>query len=252
MTRVRLIHWKPDEARDRVALLREAGYEVNASPFRSLGELQAAEALLIDLSRLPSQGRDLALAVRERKATRHLPIVFVEGDSAKVERIRGLLPDATYCAWRKVRGALRRALSSPPRTPVVPDSRMAGYSGTPLPRKLGLKPGMTVALVGAPAGFEKLLPKDLILRRQARGRCDLAIWFPKSQADMEGRLSKVASLSPGGDVWVAWPKQASGVKSDLTQISVRRIGLAAGLVDYKVCAIDATWSGLRFTRRARA
>lgn len=252
MARVRVIHWKPAEAQDRVATLRKAGYEVDATPFRNLGELRAVEALLIDLSRLPSQGRDLALAVRARKATRHLPIVFVEGDPTKVDRIRGLLPDATYCSWRAVRGALRRALASPPSTPVVPDSRMAGYSGTPLPKKLGLKPGMTVALVGAPAGFEKLLPTDLTLRRQARGRCDLAIWFPKSQADLESRLLKIASLSPGGDVWVAWAKQASGVKSDLTQISVRRIGLAAGLVDYKVCAIDATWSGLRFTRRARA
>lgn len=252
MARLRLIHWKPEEARERVAGLRAAGHTVNATPFRNLGELRSADALLIDLTRLPSQGRDLALGVRERKATRHLPILFLEGDPAKIERIRSLLPDATYSTWRAVRGALRRALAAPPGTPVVPDSRMAGYSGTPLPRKLGLKPGMTVALLRAPAGFEKLLPDDLTLRRQARRGCDLAIWFPKSRADLERRLLKIASLSAGGDVWVAWPKQASGVKSDLTQISVRRIGLAAGLVDYKVCAIDATWSGLRFTRRARA
>ena len=252
MTSIRLVHWKPEEAKARVAALRTAGYQVDDAPFTGLKGLERFDALLIDLTRLPSQGRDLALAVRERKATRHLPILFVEGDPEKVARTRKLLPDAGYASWRGVRGALKRALAAPRHAPVVPDSRMAGYSGTPLPKKLGLKPGMIVALLGAPKGFEKLLPDDLRLRRQARGRCDLAIWFPKSRADLERRIDRVASLSDGGDVWVAWPKQASGVESDLTQIVVRRTGLDRGLVDYKVCAIDATYTGLRFTRRARA
>jgi hypothetical protein len=252
MTSIRLIHWKPDEAKDRVAMLRKSGYEVDADPFTGLKGLESFDALLIDLTRLPSQGRDVALAVRERQATRLVPIVFLEGDPAKVERIRELLPDAGYASWRGVRGAIKRALTAPRHAPVVPGSRMAGYAGASLPKKLGLKPGLTVALLGAPAGFEKLLPGDLTLRRQARGRCDLAIWFPKSRADLERRIQKIASLSEKGDVWVAWPKQASGVKSDLTQIVVRRTGLDRGLVDYKVCAIDATYTGLRFTRRSRA
>ncbi len=252
MARLRLIHWKPEEAKDRVAALRKAGHVVDASPFAGLKGLERFDALLIDLTRLPSQGRDVALAVRERRASRHVPIVFVEGDPEKVARIRDLLPDASYASWRGVRGAIRRAIAAPSHAPVVPGSRMAGYAGAPLRKKLGLKPGMTVALLGAPQGFEKLLPGDLTLRRQARGRCDLAIWFPKSRADLERRIEKIAALSDRGDVWVAWPKQSSGVKSDLTQIVVRRTGLDRGLVDYKVCAIDATYTGLRFTRRSRA
>jgi CheY-like chemotaxis protein len=252
MKSIRLIHWKPEEVEERVARLRKAGYTVDAGPFTGLKGLERFDALLIDLTRLPSQGRDLALAIRERKATRHLPLVFLEGNPEKVERSRQLLPDAGYASWRGVRGATKRALAAPPTTPVVPGSRMAGYSSTPLPKKLGLKPGMTVALLGAPTEFENLLPGDLTLRRQARGRCDLAIWFPRSRTDLERRIEQIAALSDGGDVWVAWPKRASGVKSDLTQIVVRRVGLDRGLVDYKVCAIDATYTGLRFTRRARA
>ena len=91
MARIRLIHWKPEEAEDRVAVLRKAVHVVDASPFAGLKGLERFDAVVIDLSRLPSQGRDLALAIRERKATRSLPIVFLEGDRAKVERIRTLL-----------------------------------------------------------------------------------------------------------------------------------------------------------------
>ena len=127
---------------------------------------------------------------------------------------------------------------------------MDGYSGTPLPRKLGIKKGCVVALVGAPAGFEKTLgrlPERAPLRRQARGRCDLILWFPKSFRDLERRIGTLGRKAEA--LWVAWPKKASGVESDLSQTVVRKTGLAAGLVDYKVCSIDATWTGLRFTRR---
>ncbi|UCG89489.1 MAG: DUF3052 family protein [Gemmatimonadota bacterium] len=129
---------------------------------------------------------------------------------------------------------------------------LAGYSGTPLPKKLGIKNGATVVLVGGPKGFESTLgplPEGVTLRKQARGKCDMIIWFPKSRKDLERRVSELGALAGKGGMWIAWPKQASGVKSDLNQAIVRSSGLAVGLVDYKICAIDETWSGLKFAKR---
>lgn len=256
--RVRLIHWKPGEAeaRERVRLLRDAGYRVELDPFAPsvLTALRARPpaAVVIDLGRLPSQGRDVALALRTASSTRRVPILFVEGDPAKVARIRKLLPDAVYTTWGRAAGALRRALAKPPRDPVVPASNLAGYSGTPLPRKLGIKPGRVVALVGAPPDFETTLgdlPPETVLRRGARGRCDLVLWFPASRKELESRVERMAALAGGDGLWIVWPKKASGVKTDLDQTAVRRCGLAAGLVDYKIAALDAVFSGLKFARR---
>jgi len=256
MTRVRFFHWNADEAKSGIRKLRDAGYSVSYKiPGPGfLGEIRKRlpAAIVIDLSRLPSQGRDLAMAVRDSKSTRHLPIVFVAGDPDKVDRIKKQLPDAVYTPWTRIKSSLKRAIAHPPAEPVVPASSLAGYSGTPLPKKLGIKPNSTVILVNAPTGFEKTLgtlPEGATLRRQARGRYDLAIWFPKSAKDLRARVEQVGKLADRDGLWIAWPKQASGIPTDLTQTVVRRTGLASGLVDYKVCAIDETWSGLKFARR---
>lgn len=108
--------------------------------------------IVVDLSRLPSQGRDLALALRESKATRSIPVVFVGGEREKVERIQKLLPDATYASWRGIRGALKRASSHPPTNPVI-RSRMSGYAHKSLAEKLGIRFDSRVAMPGAPKGF---------------------------------------------------------------------------------------------------
>jgi CheY-like chemotaxis protein len=259
MSVIRLIHWNADEARQKAEKLRAAGYEVACEPFDAAGLRQLKEnppaAVLIDLGRLPSQGRDVGLALRKTKATRQVPLVFVRGEPEKVDRVRELLPDAVYTTWRGIRGALKRAVAWPPADPVTPRSVMAGYSGAPLMKKLGIKPGWTVALVDAPEGIEEILgelPEEVTLRRGARGRCDLALYFPESRADLERRIARLGALPGQGGLWVVWPKKSSGVASDLTQPIVRKIGLAAGLVDYKVCSVDATWTGLRFARRRGA
>ena len=122
---------------------------------------------------------------------------------------------------------------------------MEAYSGTPLPKKLGVREGAVVALLGA-------LPVGVRLQEQARSRAHLIVLFAKSRAELERRLpAAIRALAEGGRLWVAWPKKASGVAARLTQADVRSVGLGAGLVDYKVCAIDATWSGLCFARRRR-
>jgi hypothetical protein len=125
---------------------------------------------------------------------------------------------------------------------------MAGYSGTPLPQKLGIKPGSAVALVGAPEGFAASLgPLPAGASLGGHRTADLAVWFVRSSADL--RPDRIDRLADGRPLWIAWPKKASGVRTDLNENVVRDAGLARGLVDTKVCAIDETWSGLLFRRR---
>jgi len=129
----------------------------------------------------------------------------------------------------------------------------AGYSGTPLARKLGIKPGARLGLIAAPDGFDDVLgalPPGVVVRRRLQGTFDVLVAFATRRAEVERRLpSWRAALDQAGGLWVAWPKRASGVPTDLGDGVVRELGLAAGLVDNKVCAIDATWSGLRFVYR---
>jgi hypothetical protein len=125
-----------------------------------------------------------------------------------------------------------------------------GYSGTPLPRKLGIEPGMRVAALGpAPAELAMRLDGAKLHARLAGG-FDVILLFADTVAALERRLpAAAAALEPRGGLWIAWPKRSSGVVSDVDERVVRELGLATGLVDNKVCAIDATWSGLRFVRR---
>lgn len=129
----------------------------------------------------------------------------------------------------------------------------AGYSGTPLPRKLGIAPGARVALLSAPPGMHDRvapLPDRVRVVTRASGVLDVAVLFVDRRVDLERRFASVAArMAPAGGLWVAWPKRASGVATDLTEDVVRAVGLGAGLVDNKVCAVDATWSALRFVIR---
>ena len=146
---------------------------------------------------------------------------------------------------------------------MVPDARVvgdptAGYSGTPLARKLGVGEGSSVVLVRAPEGFEEVLaaPEGAVVRRRlpAAGRreVDVAVLFTTSRADLDRRFPRVAaSLRPAGGLWVAWPKRASGIATDLDENVVRELGLSQGMVDNKVCAVTDIWSGLRFVVRLK-
>ena len=127
----------------------------------------------------------------------------------------------------------------------------AGYSGTPLVKKLGIKPGSSLALIGAPSDFKAELiglPADLKVATRAAGTADLVICFVRSKSELATRIAPMCALM-GQGLWFAWPKKASGVATDLTEDVIRAVGLAHGLVDYKVCAINAIWSGLKFAKR---
>ena len=121
---------------------------------------------------------------------------------------------------------------------------MAGYSGTPLPQKLGIKDGHAVAVLGAPAGFP--------IRGASRlaGSLDVIVVFVKQRAKLVAAIAKArAHMAPACGLWIAWPKKSSGVATDITEDTIREVALPTGLVDNKVCAIDEIWSGLRLVIR---
>jgi hypothetical protein len=132
---------------------------------------------------------------------------------------------------------------------------VAGYSKTPLYGKLGIKAGSKLLLVNAPDGFERTLgelPPGVTITVRPRDATDIALLFTKGRSDLAKRFAALANLvAPAGSLWVSWPKKTSGVKTDLDENVVREVGLAAGLVDVKVCAVDDVWSGLKFVYRLK-
>ncbi|MBI4082867.1 MAG: DUF3052 family protein [Candidatus Lambdaproteobacteria bacterium] len=132
---------------------------------------------------------------------------------------------------------------------------MAGYSGTPLWKKLGIKPGARVAIENGPPGFVALLdplPEGVRLDAPRSAGAQVIVFFTKRATDLGARLGDLArEMDRAGGLWIAWPKRASRVATDLTEDVIRAMALAAGLVDNKVCAIDETWSGLRLVWRLK-
>jgi len=132
---------------------------------------------------------------------------------------------------------------------------MAGYSGTPLPKKLGIKDKFRVSFVELPSDVRAELRDALRtcdVPSDVKGPLDFAMLFTKTQADLKQQFSRTAKqLAPAGMLWVSWPKKSSGVTTDLDENIVRQIGLDAGLVDIKVCAVNEVWSGLKFVIRVK-
>jgi hypothetical protein len=254
--RIRVLNAHGD-AETWIERLREAGYEVDTRAIRRPADLKALgrhvpSVVAIDLARAPSQGRDLGLAVRQQKATRYLPLVFVEGSPTQVTRVQSLLPDAVHTQGGRICDAVERAFARPPQDGVRPPSVLAGYSGTPLPKKLGMKPASIVRLVGAPRDFETTLgalPEAVRLRRRGDGARDITIWFIRRRRGLEQNIEPMAARVTTDKLWIAWPKKTSPLAADVSEREVRTAGLANGLVDFKICAIDEDWSGLCFTRR---
>lgn len=238
--------------------MRQAGFEVDASPLetgRVIGVFRAnpPAATVIDLDRLPSHGREVGVALRGSKFTRLIPLVFAGGATEKVERIRQELPDAFFTEWSGIKPVLAKALKHAPHDPVAPTPHMQRYAGSPLVIKLGFKPDMKAALLGPPEGFEETLgdlPAGVIIQARITSQTQMALWFVRTRADLDTETKFVsAKLPPGCSLWIIHPKKSGGLRVDFNQNNVREAGLAWGLVDYKVCAVDADWSGLKFARK---
>lgn len=128
----------------------------------------------------------------------------------------------------------------------------AGYSGTPLPKKLGIKPGHRVLLLSVPEPFALDLPADVKVGRAARGKADVIVSFHTERAELARRMPKLReAMEPAAGLWIAWPKRASKMATDLTENVVRELALANALVDNKVAALDERWSGLRLVIRLK-
>lgn len=129
---------------------------------------------------------------------------------------------------------------------------MAGYSGTPLPKKLGIKENFRTLLVAMPDTVRKELKSSLDACKEEKSALDFAMLFVTRQSELKEQFPKLAKqLAPTGMLWISWPKKTSGVASDLDENLIRNIGLEAGLVDVKVCAVDEIWSGLKFVIRVK-
>ena len=252
---VRLIHWNEDEGLERQKQLEALGFEA-AFDFGdgvfALRQIRSGppDAVVIDLSRIPSHGREVANSLRSAKATRQLPIVFVDGEPEKVKKTKLLLPDATYTTWGRIKTALPKAIAKPLKNPIVPDHNAAWAKSAV--EKLGVKPGFKLALLASPKGFvDSLKPWPAIVSFTARpeSKVDIFLCFARSTRELHAHLLAIQGVTDRQTLWLIWPKKTSGVRSDLDGNVVRTTGLAAGWVDYKVCSIDDTWSGLAFKRR---
>jgi len=129
----------------------------------------------------------------------------------------------------------------------------AGYSGTPLAKKLGFTPGTVVAVLNEPGEFRQLadpLPPGVTFRSNVRGKADIVMLFTKSRSELTRRLDSLGrTVYPDGAIWVCWPKKAAMIATDMTEDAVRAVALPSGLVDVKVCALDETWSALKIVWR---
>jgi CheY-like chemotaxis protein len=253
MLRLTLIHWDASEAARYVTLLTEAGHRVEYSPEFSPPLLRAwrlapPNAFVIDLSRLPSHGREIAVALRHSKATRTTPIVFCEGEQEKVAKTRALLPDAVFCQFGRLKSALRTATRATPKTVVVPAAMMDRSAARTTAQKLGIRAGSTVALVNPPRDMPAALGElpDRVAFSEDAG--DVTLYFATETSALQNELSVLRSHAPRTKLWVCWKKGKSkqgGVTEDL----VRKTGIALGLVDYKVCSVSNVWSGLLFAAK---
>ena len=244
-SRVRLVCWDAGLEAERRRALAEKGLEVDAAVVESSKlithiRLTQPDVVVIDLDRLPSHGRTVAVVLRTIKATRSIPLVFLGGAEDKVARVRADIPDAAYGPWVRAASLIRQARACV--APVVPVPHMRQFAGATLEKKLGLT--QPLAVIGAPESFLERLGVPVEPRVTAKTK--LAIWFIRSGAELEREMEFIALHSP---LWIAFPKQTGRFKSDFNQHHVRQLAAAAGLVDNKVCAIDADWSAIRFARR---
>ena len=258
MARLHLVHWDAPEGRRHQRALEALGHEVvyldelTGTPLVRALRAGGVDLIILDLSRRPSHAREIAMSLRSRTTTRHIPLLFVDGEPEKVAAIRAVLPDAAYTTWGRMRTAIPAAIRTAPAAPFVPPDAL--YAGRTLVQKLGIAAGERVAVVAAPPGFAATLgalPAKATLTASVDATAGRVLWFLRSRAELQLAVARLVASLDRRVAWLIWPKKASGVTTDLDGNVVREAGLAGGLVDFKVCSVDATWSGLAFKRKTR-
>jgi len=254
LPRVLVIHRKPAIAVERAHRLCSEGLEAAAYPTlgpSSFREIRAnpPDAILIDLTELPSYGRAMAVLLREQKSTRNIPLVFLKGDPEKAARVREVLPDAVFATWPNVASVILRAIERAPGQCAAPN-----VAGIPLAKKLRIAKGSVVAILEGPENIREILgplPEGVRIEKKV-GDAGLLLLFVKSAAALGRALPRIAThMEPGRTLWVCWPKRTSSMPCDLTLLSIREMVSHYDMVDSKICAVDATWSGAAITKRRR-
>jgi hypothetical protein len=253
MSRIRLLHRKPEDAEPVLATLRNAGFEVDydatTQGFTVAVRRSPPDAFVIDLSKLPSHGREIGVWLRGQKSTRMIPILFLGGEPGKVETVRQKLPDAAYCEPNRLLPALKKCLKDRPVNPVVPQQMMDRYATRTTAQKLGINDGARVAVVDAPRDYAQVigtLPDGVEFDEENRDGCAVTVWFVEDPETLLAALPKMRKAAAKSRLWVAWPKKAARKDSLLSESLVREMGIEHGLVDYKICSLNNTWSGLCF------
>jgi len=263
MARLRLLHWNAKEAAEDLTILEAAGFQVDYDEAFRPGMLREwrtcpPAAFVISLSRLPSHGREIATEVRQSPATRAVPIVFYDGAPQKVEKIKAELPDAVYCVKSRLKAAVRSAIAHPPKTPVIPTRMMDRYASRTAAEKLGIKAGSTVALVDPPNDFAAVigqLPPGVEFADEPAPEVAVTLCFVRDAHAVRTALSTLRHHAASTKLWALWPKKSARapISAEITEDLIRETGIGLGLVDYKICSVNQTWSGILFAaKKARA
>lgn len=247
MPRIVLLHWKQEEVGDYLQ-----GFSVDlyvpaqGEAMKGLKAFGVPDAFVISLDRLPSHGRDIGWHLHQRKATRQVPLLYVDGDPAKVAKIRELLPEAVYTTWNDVAEAVRAALANP--VAAMPRAKSPVIGIAPLHSKLGLKEGMHIALIGAPAPFETLVPSlpggIVIHEMPSPSDVEMTLWFVRSEEEFFEDVPAIAPLlGKKPRLWVFYRK-GKGV----TWMGMLEAAGEQGLAQFKVMRLDDVWAGVAFGR----
>jgi hypothetical protein len=257
MPRVRIVHWKAPQAGPLVEACRGGGFEVGYEDlkFSDLARRirqNPPDALVIDLTCLPSQGRESAIYLRRTQYARHIPLIFVDGDPEKVEQVRQQLPDANYTASiprTRLAAIIKAACARPVSNPVLPPGPMDRYGSRTIAQKLGIKENSTAAVIDPPRDYVGAigpLPAGAELVENPKPVQPVTLWFVADPRVYQTSLRRMHAIADRTKLWVVWRK---GSASGLSDKIVRAAAIEAGLVDYKICAVNNQWSAMAFARR---
>jgi len=252
MRRVRFLHWNADEAAATLASLRKARFQVEYAEavdavMMRQWRADPPQAFIIDLSRMPSRGREIAIALRQSPKTRHVPIIFCDGALEKVKLIRDVLPDATYCVSADLIKTLRNV--KPLHEPAKPLDMMNRYSSRTTAQKLGIREQSSIAAMNPPRNLQSMLgelPQGAEFCEEAGA---VTLCFVHSVDELRADISRVRSLAAATKLWILWRKKSAPGHDGVTEPLVRETGLELGLVDYKICSVDNTWSAILFAKK---
>ncbi len=250
MPRVRIVHWKAPRAGPLIEACRAGGFEVEYDDVRGsdvikLVRANPPDALVLDLSCLPSHSREVAVYLRGTKYARHIPLIFVDGAAEKVEAVRRLLPDAAYTSLKRICAAIKAA--KPLQNPVRPRGIMERYGSRTVAQKLGIGEGSTVGVVDAPRDYAAALgpfPENVEIFEDPRSPQSITLWFVNDARAYRAAMPRMRAIAAETKLWVIWRKG----QPEIGARAIRAGADEAGLVDCKICAVNEKWSAMALAR----